>query len=80
MSYVLLVLACIVTALIAFVFGWKKGVMYFLKSRTIGYLRVDHSDEDGPLCFMELEPNCGDFVQRDVVILKVKHEDFLPRK
>lgn len=73
------VLLGITIAIVSFAFGWRKGCMHLLESRTIGYLRVDHSDEDGPLCFMELEPGCGDFVQRDVVVLKVKHEDFLPR-
>ena len=35
---------------------------------------------DGPLVFMEVDPGFRDFTERDVVILKVKHEDFIPRK
>lgn len=51
-----------------------------VKKYSVGELRVDHSDEDGPFCFMALRPDCGDFVSRDYIMLQVKHEDFLPRK
>lgn len=50
-----------------------------VKKYSVGELRVDHSDEDGPFCFMALRPDCGDFVSRDYIMLKVKREDFLPR-
>lgn len=73
------VVLAIVGLTIGFIFGWIKGINRLLENRTIGYLRVDHSDEDGPFCYMEVEPDAGDFVQRDIVILKVKHEDFIPR-
>ena len=64
--------------------GFAAGGFYikekFLHDKTIGSLRVDRSDEDGPLVFMEVDPGFRDFAEMDVVVLKVKHEDFIPRK
>ena len=66
--------------LVSYIIGRSQGVSEFLNANTIGSLRVDRSDEDGPLVFMEVDPGFRDFTERDVVILKVKHEDFIPRK
>lgn len=65
---------------IGYILGRRLGISDFVKANTIGSLRVDRSDEDGPLVFMEVDPGFRDFTERDVVILKVKHEDFIPRK
>ena len=65
---------------VSYIIGRSQGVSEFLNANTIGSLRVDRSDEDGPLVFMEVDPGFRDFTERDVVILKVKHEDFIPRK
>lgn len=74
----------VVSLLIGVAIGILVGMSYakkqMLKKYTIGDLRVDRSDEDGPFCFMELYPDCGDFITRDAVMLIVKKEDFLPRK
>ena len=74
----------ILIGLIIYCVGFAAGGFYikekFLHDKTIGSLRVDRSDEDGPLVFMEVDPGCRDFAEMDVVILKVKHEDFIPRK
>ncbi len=73
-----------VTLLIGVAIGILVGMSYakkqMLKKYTIGGLRVDRSDEDGPFCFMELYPDCGDFITRDAVMLIVKKEDFISRK
>ena len=74
------ILATGVLILIGYVMGSRHGVSKFVESKTIGHLRVDRSDEDGPLVFMEVDPGFRDFTEMDVVILKVKHEDFIPRK
>lgn len=70
--------------LIIYCVGFAAGGFYikekFLHDKTIGSLRVDRSDEDGPLVFMEVDPGFRDFAEMDVIILKVKHEDFIPRK
>lgn len=76
--------AYILIGLIIYCVGFAAGGFYikekFLHDKTIGSLRVDRSDEDGPLVFMEVDPGFRDFTEMDVVILKVKHEDFIPRK
>lgn len=74
----------ILIGLIIYCVGFAAGGFYikekFLHDKTIGSLRVDRSDEDGPLVFMEVDPRFQDFAEMDVVVLKVKHEDFIPRK
>lgn len=74
----------ILIGLIIYSIGFILGGLYskdkVLHDKTIGSLRVDRSDEDGPLVFMEVDPGFRDFTEMDVVILKVKHEDFIPRK
>ena len=74
----------ILIGLIIYCVGFAAGGFYikekFLHDKTIGSLRVDRSDEDSPLVFMEVDPGFRDFAEMDVVILKVKHEDFIPRK
>lgn len=74
----------ILIVLIIYCVGFAAGGFYikekFLHDKTIGSLRVDRSDEDGPLVFMEVDPGFRDFAEMDVIILKVKHEDFIPRK
>lgn len=74
----------ILIGLIIYCVGFAAGGFYikekFLHDKTIGNLRVDRSDEDGPLVFMEVDPGFRDFAEMDVVVLKVKHEDFIPRK
>ena len=74
----------ILIGLIIYCVGFAAGGFYikekFLHDKTIGSLRVDRSDEDGPLVVMEVDPGFRDFAEMDVVILKVKHEDFIPRK
>lgn len=74
----------ILIGLIIYCVGFAAGGFYikekFLHDNTIGSLRVDRSDEDGPLVFMEVDPGFRDFAEMDVIILKVKHEDFISRK
>lgn len=72
--------ATAILALASYIIGKSHGISEFLSANTIGNLRVDRSDEDGPLVFMEVDPGFQDFAEMDVVILKVKHEDFIPRK
>lgn len=72
--------ALLIGAGIGILVGMSYAKKQMLKKYTIGDLRVDRSDEDGPFCFMELYPDCGDFITRDAVMLIVKKEDFIPRK
>ena len=65
---------------IGLIIGCTWTTHLFAGKYLVGELRVDRSDEDGPLVFMEVDPRFRDFAEMDVVILKVKHEDFIPRK
>lgn len=70
----------------AFVLGGLTG--YILTSivntlkrpKTYGDLRLDNSDSDGPYLFLELHKDVAALEKLDYVTLKVKREDFLPRK
>lgn len=46
----------------------------------IGTLRVDHSDPDGPLLFLELSKQVGFITSKKYVVLRVKMKDFLPHE
>ena len=50
------------------------------RQKPVGYLRVDHSDGDGPYLFLELGTDVGTITQREYVTLRVKVEDFLPHE
>ena len=52
------------------------------KNKSIGYLRVDHSDpSDAPFLFLELEGiDIPTICKQREVILKVKREDFIPHE
>lgn len=65
---------------IGYILGRRLGISDFVKTNTIGSLRVDRPHPNGPLVFMEVDPGFQNFAEMDVVILKVKHEDFIPRK
>lgn len=79
MNWVYILIGLIIYS-IGFILGGLHSKDKLLHDKTIGSLRVDRSDEDGPLVFMEVDPGFRDFAEMDVVILKVKHEDFIPRK
>lgn len=72
-------LALVIFALIGGVIG---GVLTKLISptRTIGTLRIDTSDSDGPYLFLELDKGIGDFYKDEYVTLRVSTESYLPRK
>lgn len=50
------------------------------KNDSIGFLRIDNSDEDGPLLFLELKSGPHTFMQEKYVTLEVKLEDFISQK
>jgi hypothetical protein len=51
------------------------------RTKSVGSLRVDTSDpEDGPYIFLELSKRIGDISSKKYVVLKVKLENFIPRK
>lgn len=80
MEYVVLAICALLAGIVGFIFGscWMRE--HFEQKYTIGELRVDRSDEDGPFCFMEVYPDSGDFIDRRTVTLRVRKEDFVSRK
>ena len=47
---------------------------------SIGNLRVDHSDPDGPYLFLELKKSVNEIIVQRTILLEVKREDFIPHK
>lgn len=46
---------------------------------TIGTIRINRSDEDGPYLFLELDKPLHTFETAQHVCVEIKHVDFLPR-
>lgn len=73
--------ALVVGVLIGVCIGmvWR-GV--YLKTHSIGDLRVDHSDPDGAYLFLELseDQSVRTIEQQNYVMLKVKVEDIISQK
>lgn len=66
-----------------FIIGVVLGVFIsrlFLKKHTIGTLRIDNSDSDGPYLFLELTTNISSFNKKKQVILNVLDESYIPHK
>lgn len=68
-----------ITLLIGFVVGVVIGFI-FARARTIGTLRIDNSDGDGPYLFVELNKSISDISTAKTVKLAVRVEDFIPQK
>jgi hypothetical protein len=52
-----------------------------IRSKTIGYLRVDTSDPyDEPYLFLELKKNVSNVCAKKYVTFEVKVEDFIPHE
>ena len=51
-----------------------------LKKHSIGTLRIDNSDSDGPYLFLELSTNISSFSKKKQVTLSVLDESYLPQK
>lgn len=71
---------------IGFVATYVVGVLmgYILakvlsRPKTIGCLRIDNSDGDGPYLFLELDKGVGDFSNEKHICMEVKNENYIPR-
>ena len=49
------------------------------KPKSIGAIRIDRSDEDGPYLFLELYQPIHTFEHKKHVCVEIKNVDFLPR-
>lgn len=50
------------------------------RKHSIGTLRIDNSDPDGPYLFLELSTNISSFNKKKQVTLNVMDESYLPQK
>lgn len=50
------------------------------KKHSIGTLRIDNSDPDGPYLFLELTTNISSFNKKKQVMLDVKDESYIPHE
>lgn len=72
----------LITFLVGIVFGVFIAVLIvggFMR-RSVGVLRVDNSDRDGPYLFLELNKSVHEVAAMKTVRLKVKCEDFIPHE
>lgn len=46
---------------------------------SIGTIRIDRSDADGPYLFLELDEPVNAFSNKKYAYVEIKNEDFLPR-
>lgn len=51
-----------------------------VKKHSVGTLRIDNSDPDGPYLFLELSTNIPSFSKKKQVTLNVLDESYLPQK
>jgi hypothetical protein len=68
---------------IIFVLGVLVGTVFtriVFRLFSVGTLRVDHSDPDGPFLFLELSKRVETVVSKKYVMLRVKAKDFIPHK
>lgn len=66
-----------------FIIGIVCGTLInrlLLKKHSIGALRIDNSDPDGPYLFLELSTNIPSFNKKKQVMLDVLDECYIPQK
>lgn len=67
-----------VVYLVGMFMGYILG-KFLSRPRSIGAIRIDRSDKDGPYLFLELEQPIYMFENEKYVNVEIKNEDFLPR-
>lgn len=74
MEILIFVLGLVLGLVLAFVYRKIR------KTESIGVLRVDTSDPDGPYLFLELHTGIGEVMRRKRVILDVQTENYISRR
>lgn len=62
-----LIIGCLISAIIR-------------RVKSIGALRIDTSDPDGPYMFLELDKGIDTISSKKYVLLRVKLRDYIPHK
>ncbi len=68
-----------ITLAIGLAVGTLIGIL-LSRARTMGTLRIDSSDPDGPYLFVELSRGVHDISSMKTVRFAVRAENFIPRK
>lgn len=68
-----------ITLAIGLAVGTLIGIL-LSRARTMGTLRIDSSDPDGPYLFVELSRGVHDISSMKTVKFAVRAENFIPRK
>lgn len=74
----ILVLVLILGFGLGFIFAKKSPI--WSGSKSVGVLRVDTSDPDGPYMFLELHTGIGEVMGRKQVTLDVSTQNYISRK
>ena len=65
------------------VIGIALGIIFttlMKRKKSVGFLRIDRSDPDGPYLFLELKRDPRDLYGMNLVTLEVKLENFSSQK
>lgn len=68
---------------IVFVIGMVIGCVFssiVRRSKSVGKLRIDTSDPDGPFMFLELSKGVGDISAKKQVLLQVDLKSYISRE
>lgn len=80
-SVLFLVISFLLGALIFYAVGRRNGRKHERdKLKTVGTLRIDSSDPDGPYIFLELSRGVGDIRREEFVNLKVNTDSYISQK
>lgn len=67
--------------IIGYIFGIVSAFLSIYIRMNAGVLRIDHSDPfDSPYMFLEISKNIEYITKKKYILLKVRAEDFIPRK
>lgn len=62
------------------VIAGSVSTWFLSRPKTVGALRVDRSDPDGPYLFLELSKGISEIASKSYVTLQVKIKDYISRK
>lgn len=79
MKYVLMILFTLFIFSIGIILGRLLRKKEEFK-KSIGDLRIDMSDPDGPYLFLELKTNPNMLIKMDYVVMKVNVKNFISQK
>lgn len=77
-TILMLVLVLMLGFGIGFIFGCRSPI--WSKENSVGTLRIDTSDPDGPYLFLELHTGVGEVMRHKQVTMDVSTENYISQK